>query len=878
MASETSTMLLILEAQNRASAGMDEVRDKLLEVAAAAQAAATSVSDAGKRIDASLAETAVEARAVGDANTQADDAVKKLGDDLKNEATGSDTWQTHMRLALQTVTDGFDRLAKILPLVKTSSEQAAAAQDKNAKSTAGAGKAAQQAASQGSDLAGKIRLIALATGALAGPIAGILALGPVALFGGMAAGAALLTSSINKANQSGQQLSQTQQALLPTVKVLDGAFQQLQPAVNGAFQGLSRMVTVMGPQLGAAAHALAPMISVIANGLDNLLANLIGPLSQMMQGLMPVVVALGNGLGTLGKGLAGLFTNLNIQAAAQGLAALFNTIGAILPALGSLIGALSPLSNVIMTTLLPAIGQVIVQVAGALKPAILALIPIMGPLAGTIATLAQTFGQVLTAIVPLLPPILGIVLAFSNFDTPLEMIANLFGALAKALAPVIGLVAQIANLVANFLNTAITNLAGALIPLIPPLGQLADDVLQALLQVLTALGPGLNAMVNVLVALLPSLIPVIDAVARLVVDLTPLVTMLAKVASWIVTTITPALSHLGPVVTIVAGAIVAVTLAMRAWSVIMAIVNVLLDANPIMLIVIALVGLGLAVIACYQHFQGFRNVVSDVMNWFKGPFVNAFEDVGKWFTGPFVGFFVDVGRFFTTTVPRYFHDAVTAVEGIVRGWYPVIIGILSGGILLLPALIFKYWDQIAGFIGRAWNDALNVLSGIPGKVWDAIKGTYDDMVTAGKNIIIGLINGVESMLGKLGDVMKSVASTVTSIPSKLWHMLSPSKVFHGMGLNIVQGLVNGIADNLDLVRGVSTSLALTATGTVQTGLTAPAMLAAAGAGGARAGGGAYVDLRGSFFTSQQAMAQLVQMLGRYIATDNLPSGGLKVAM
>lgn len=55
-----------------------------------------------------------------------------------------------------------------------------------------------------------------------------------------------------------------------------------------------------------------------------------------------------------------------------------------------------------------------------------------------------------------------------------------------------------------------------------------------------------------------------------------------------------------------------VELATKAMSAAQAIYNAVMDANPIMIVVIALGALVLAVMYCWQNFQGFRNVVMEV--------------------------------------------------------------------------------------------------------------------------------------------------------------------------------------------------------------------------------------------------------------------------
>lgn len=98
----------------------------------------------------------------------------------------------------------------------------------------------------------------------------------------------------------------------------------------------------------------------------------------------------------------------------------------------------------------------------------------------------------------------------------------------------------------------------------------------------------------------------------------------------------------------------------------------------------------------------------------------------------FVGLWHDIEHIFSETV--------NWVVEIVKGWYPLILGVLSGGILLIPALIFKYWHQIVGFFSDAgqwlWN--------------------------AGKAILDGLLNGLKSAWNSVTSFIGGIGSWIAA--------------------------------------------------------------------------------------------------------------------
>lgn len=197
-------------------------------------------------------------------------------------------------------------------------------------------------------------------------------------------------------------------------------------------------------------------------------------------------------------------------------------------------------------------------------------------------------------------------------------------------------------------------------------------------------------------------------------------------------------------------------------------VDAAMDANPIGLVVIAIAALAAGLYYAYTHSAPFRTFIKGMGSDLKSvwtdvlqPVVNFFErnwksaltiafDVflpfvalplmiyNNWgaITGFFSSLWGDVTGFFKTAI----HDVV----GFIEEWYPEILGILSGGILLVPALIFKYWDQITSFVSTAWDHAISFLEGIGGKVIGIFAQSGTWLLDIGMNIIGGLGDGFEA--------------------------------------------------------------------------------------------------------------------------------------
>jgi phage-related protein len=813
MADEESTLMIVLEASDRASIPLDELIEKIKSLSSNMSDAATKIEAAGDRIDASMAKTAAESKVSADL--------------LKSSIDKNTDSSNNLRTSLEKVVSVMDPVSS------------------------------------------KMKLMALGVTALTGPLSGLLALAPVALFGGMAIGAYELSKSLTTAAASGTALTATQKKLLPVAKELTTAFAPVDKAAQGAFTNLLKVVQKLAPALDSAGKALAPMVTVLGQGLGGFVTNLIVPLSKMLPTLMPVVQALAGGLITLSRGLGQLFASINVGAAAKGLTLLFNTVGMLLPILGQLLNALAPIGNIILSVLVPAIGGALSQVLKALVPVFTTMGPVITQFAGVFAELIGTFGSLLSAVVPLIPSILQLFTAFDNLDTTFEAIQPLFGAIVKAIQPLIPIIVQIASLVVNALNTGLTELATALTPLLPPLGELANSILTAFLQVLQAVLPVLPVLINSFIQLLPSLLPVIGLFTDLIKALTPVLVFAVKIGVAIVNWIIGPLGKLRPILTVVIDAFIGFLIVKQVITLIQGIgtafrvLTLIMAENPFIAIAIVIVALAILI---YTHWDQIKQYLEDAWHW-----VN---DTARTVWGDIENFFKRVWD----DITGFFKTAVKDIEDVIKGWYPVILGILSGGILLIPALIYKYWSQITGFVSRAWDDAIHWIEGVPGKIGNIFKGAGTWLLNEGEAIIQGLINGINNMVGDLEKAAKGVADTVLSYIKDPLKIFSPSKVMEDeVGENVTAGVAVGMTNNLGLIKKAGQQVANVRISSTQKALGGGSSTVGAltNSGG---GGQVYIDLRQATVMNQQDVDGLVGKIGRAVATRILPQGGLRVVM
>lgn len=128
------------------------------------------------------------------------------------------------------------------------------------------------------------------------------------------------------------------------------------------------------------------------------------------------------------------------------------------------------------------------------------------------------------------------------------------------------------------------------------------------------------------------------------------------------------------------------------------------------------------------------------------------------------------------------------------------------------------FDAAVNVVRNAWADIRSAFSlgagnvestarSIPSRIIGALTALPGDLFNAGRNVIQGLIQGIESEASAIPSIMHQLASDVESYFTDPLKIFSPSRVFMEHGQNIVQGLVNGINGSSHLATAAVTHMA-----------------------------------------------------------------------
>lgn len=170
----------------------------------------------------------------------------------------------------------------------------------------------------------------------------------------------------------------------------------------------------------------------------------------------------------------------------------------------------------------------------------------------------------------------------------------------------------------------------------------------------------------------------------------------------------------------------------------------------------------------------------------------------------------DIGRVISVVVKL----ASKALPWLVRGFSLLTgpIGLAIGIITTLIAIgiaLYKNWDTISAWASKAWNKVKETISSAMSKVKESIQTKWKeaksflssiDLVSIGKDIIRGLVNGISNGLGWVKEKVAGLGKLIPGWLKKVLGIHSPSRVMADVAKWIPAGVAKGIRDNLNVVK------------------------------------------------------------------------------
>lgn len=233
--------------------------------------------------------------------------------------------------------------------------------------------------------------------------------------------------------------------------------------------------------------------------------------------------------------------------------------------------------------------------------------------------------------------------------------------------------------------------------------------------------------------------------------------------------------------------------------------NLVMDANPLTLIIIAVIALVAVIILAYKKSETFRKIVDAV-----------------W-----------------AAIKTAFTATINFIVNFVKSHWQLLLIIIGGPLGLVVGLVIKHWSAIKAFIAgavRAVLTAVGWLGSLPGKVgswfagvYTAVRNKIGDMITylrgvpgriiaafgkvntllynAGVDLIMGFIHGITS---KINDVKNTLGGLTSKLTSWKGPASVDAEILRGSGQLVIRGFIKGLESQYGLVQSSLASL----TGTI----------------------------------------------------------------
>lgn len=244
-----------------------------------------------------------------------------------------------------------------------------------------------------------------------------------------------------------------------------------------------------------------------------------------------------------------------------------------------------------------------------------------------------------------------------------------------------------------------------------------------------------------------------------------------------------------------------IAVATKAWALAQSALNLAMDANPIILAITAIVAIGAAIYAAYQHWAPFRDAVNAVGSALAGfaqavwsgiqsalSFIEAFPGNALRFLQRLPGNLVSIGA--------------SAMKGL---GHAITAGIVDLGILFIDIPIKLYiWlakfelnlieigaKALAGLLVglvRALPSIASWFIALPVKILEFVVGADLWLAGVGVRIIAGLLKGLIAAAPIVWNWLKA-------LPANILHfIINVDTMLYDIGRRIIGGLLNGLKD------------------------------------------------------------------------------------
>lgn len=324
-------------------------------------------------------------------------------------------------------------------------------------------------------------------------------------------------------------------------------------------------------------------------------------------------------------------------------------------------------------------------------------------------------------------------------------------------------------------------------------------------QLLPALQPLMTALQNLGNAVMPVIMTAIQTIAPV---LATVVSNVIQTMSVIATAVTPVINNIAALIQAVLPAIQS---AFQIWGTyIQGVINAVFPfiqtvIETVMNVINSIISTVLALVQGDWDgvWNGIKNIAQSVWNGI-GNIIQAGVDLIKNLIDNALNFikgiFESIWNAIKGTVENVWNGIKSAVSSAINAVSSTISSVMSS----IQGFFSNAWNSITNAVSSAWNgitsavsngvsSMMNFISSIPGRIMGFFGSAGSWLLSAGRNIIQGLINGITGAIGGAISAVKNAVGGIIDGAKSLLGIHSPSTVFRDeIGGMIPPGLSEGV--------------------------------------------------------------------------------------
>lgn len=252
------------------------------------------------------------------------------------------------------------------------------------------------------------------------------------------------------------------------------------------------------------------------------------------------------------------------------------------------------------------------------------------------------------------------------------------------------------------------------------------------------------------------------------------------------------------------------TVATNAAAAAQGLLNMVMNANPIALIVTLIAGLVVAIIGLWNNSEAFRNFVTGAFQQIQQVAQVVIDAIVNFFTvtvpnaiGVVIGFFQNLWN----SIVSVFNGALSTVSGFVSSVVSFFTVSVPNAVSNMLSAAGRIPGQIASFLGNALSSAasfvgsfassaIQAASQFVSNIVSGLSGLAGRVMSVGSDIVHGIWSGISGAAGWLMNQISGFANNIVSGIKGFFGIASPSKVMRDeVGKYLAEGVEVGWEKN-----------------------------------------------------------------------------------